>query len=315
MRAWRYYSIEIVLVVVLGGAVAYFGYLLYGLFLPSYPLEPFSGQQAYVHIGTQLNFGDRVSGSEVAVETSEWLINELESRDWAVIKQIYRIDDTRTGSNIIAQKGNGPQSGPVVILSTHYDTRAVSDLDEDEEQRTQPTPGANAGASGTAVLLELARVLEVAADEQTVCLVFFDGEENGGLPGWDYAMGSEAFLRRLESDSPRCASPSAAVYVDMVGAKEANIASIGPDAPAIVDALRATAEKIGYGQTFRGPHVRDEVDALTRFTDAGIPSVMLADMRYEYRHTTHDTLDKVGPEALQKVGDVLKAWLESQSRS
>jgi glutaminyl-peptide cyclotransferase len=311
MRTWRYFSIEIVLVAVLGGAVAYFGYLLYGLMVPDSSLERYDGQQAYLHVGTQLGFGERVSGTEASADTLEWLTDELVKLDWDIIVQDYTVDDSLAAKNVIAQKGKGPQTGPVIILSTHYDTRAASDLDEDEEQRSEPTPGANAGASGTGLLLELARVLEVDEDKQTVCLVFFDGEDNGGLPGWEYAMGSEAFLSRIASDTPRCSSPTAAVYLDLVGAKEANIASVGPEARPLVDTLRDIAEEVGYGQTFRGPQVRDEVDTLTHFTEAGIPTVMLADMKYDYRHTTHDTLDKVGAGTLQKVGDVLKAWIET----
>ena len=71
---------------------------------------------------------------------------------------------------------------------------------------------------------------------------------------------------------------------------------------------------MGYGETFRGPHIRDEADALARFVDAGIPAVMLADLGYDYRHTTEDTLEKIGADTLQQIGDVLKAWVEGGAR-
>ncbi len=314
MRGWRYYSVEIVLIAVLGGAVAYFGYLLYGLLAPSYSLEPFSGERAHFYVSQQLDYGERTAGSSGGVQTGDWLTDELSSLGWDVIIQSFPVSDTVTARNIIAQKGAGPEAGPVAILSTHYDTRAVSDLDTDEESRSLPTPGANAGGSGTAVLLELARVLDVEVSDHTICLVFFDGEDNGGLPGWEYAMGSNVFLQRLEEDSPRCASPRTAVYVDLVGGSDANIAGISSGAASIVDALRETARDVGYGELFRGPHLRDEVDALARYAEAGIPAAMLADLGYEYRHTTQDTLDKISPDTLQQIGDVLKAWLEGGAR-
>lgn len=308
MRGWRYYVVEMALIAVLGMAVAYFGYLGYGLLAPSYALEPFSGERAQFYVAQQVDFGPRPSGSDGAEETGEWLTGELSSQGWDVIVQSFAVNETLTARNIIAQKGEGPSAGPVVLVATHYDTRVASDVDPDEDQRSLPTPGANAGASGTAVLLELARVLDVEATGHTVCLLFFDAEDNGGLAGWDYAIGSAEFLRRIQTDAPRCQSPRAAVYVDLVGADDANIAAIGDDS--IVDALRQNAERIGYGEAFRGPHIRDDVDALARFAEAGIPGVMLADLGYDYRHTTSDTLDKVSQDTLQQVGDVLKGWLE-----
>jgi glutaminyl-peptide cyclotransferase len=314
MKTLRFYSVELALVAILGGAVVYFGYLLYGLLGPSYSLEPFSGERARYYLGQQLSFGARVPGSEASVQTRDWLAADLSERFWDVIIQPYAVSDAVTANNVIAQKGDGPEAGPVVILSTHYDSRVASDRDADEEKRSIPTPGANAGASGTALLLELARVLDVEKSNVTVCLVFFDGEDNGGLPGWEYSLGSETFMQHLATDTPRCSSPTVAVYVDLIGGMDANIAGVSPESPAIVDALRETAHKLGYGEQFRGPQVRDEIDALTRFTEAGIPAVMLADLGYDYRHTTSDTLDKTEASALQQLGDILKSWIEAGAK-
>lgn len=317
MRSWRYYSVELILIAVLGSAVAYFAYLLYGLLAPSFSLEPYSGERAQFYVTQQVEFGPRVAGSEAGMQTGEWLTDELSNLGWDVIVQTFTVSETVTARNIIAQKGPGPSAGPVTILSTHYDTRAASDLDTDEAKRAQATPGANAGGSGTALLLELARVLRVNEADQTVCLAFFDAEDNGALPGWDFSLGSNVFLQRLEEDTPRCADPRAAVYVDLAGGRDANIAGIAgiaPESDRLVETLRDTARNVGYGEAFRGPHMRDEMDALARYTEAGIPAVMLADLGYDYRHTTEDTLDKIGASTMQKIGDVLKAWLEGGTR-
>ena len=310
MKRLRYYSIEIALIAVLGGAVAYFGYLGYGLLAPAYAKEPFSGERAHFYAAQQTDFGERTAGSEGGVLAGDWLTTELSGLGWDVIVQSYMTGESVTARNIVAQIGDGPEAGPVVLVSTHYDTRAYADRDPDENKRTQPAPGANAGGSGTGVLLELARTLDVEATGHTVCLVFFDGEDNGGLTGWEYAMGSEEFLQRIDVDIPRCRSPRAAVYLDMVGGREAHIAAISPAMPSLSENLKRTAERIGYANVFQGPHMRDEVDALTRFGEAGVPAVMLAESDYEYRHTTSDTLDKISAGTLQQIGDVLKAWLE-----
>ncbi len=314
MRRWRFYSIELALMLMLGVAVGYFGYLGYGLVRPTE--EPFSGERAEFYVSQQLEFGERVAGSAGGLTTSDWLIAELtkQRRDragWDVLVQSIPISDTVTAKNIVAQKGAGPDAGPVIILSTHYDTRAFADLDPDKLKRTEATPGANAGASGTAILLELARTLNVQGTGHTVCLVFFDAEDNGGLAGWQYAMGSDVFLQRLAEDVPRCSSPRVAVYLDMVGGTKANIAAIAPNAQPLVDSLRSTAESIGYEQAFHGPHKRDEADALARYQAAGIPAIMLSDMGYQQRHTTSDTMPRISSDTLQKVGDVLKAWMET----
>ena len=311
MKGLRYYSIEIALIAVLGGAVVYFGYLGYGLLAPSYAMEPFSGERARYYVEQQTAFGDRVAGSESGMGAGDWLTGELSSLGWDVIVQSYAAGESIVARNIVAQKGEGPQAGPVIIVSTHYDTRAVSDLDLDESKRTQPTPGANAGASGTGALLELARTLDVEATGHTVCLVFFDGEDNGGLPGWEYAAGSQEFLQRIDIDTPRCRSPRAAIYVDMVGAHAARLAAVDSTAPALSENLRRTAERIGYTNALKGPQTLDETNAFTRFSEAGVPAVMLVQADYEHRHTTQDTVDKIGADTLQQVGDVLKAWLEN----
>lgn len=310
MRGWRNYWIEIALIAVLGAAVAYFGYLGYGLLAPSYAVEPFSGERALYYVTQQLENGPRVSGTEAGAQTADWLAQELSSQGWDVIIQSYAVTETLTARNIIAHAGDGTDAGQPVIVSTHYDTRAMSDRDPDEADRSQATPGANAGASGPAVLLELARTLDLEETGHPICLVFLDGEDNGGLPGWDYAMGSAEFLQRIETDTPQCSFPRAAVYLDLVGGSNANMAGIGPAAESLVDTLRRIAGRIGYEDAFRGPHVRDDLDALTRYSEAGIPAVMLADLGYDYRHTTDDTLDKISADTLQKVGDVLKSWLE-----
>ena len=205
------------MVTVLAAAVGYFGYLGYGLLAPTLVIEPFSGESALQYAEEQMAFGDRTTGSEGSREVESWLVDELRALGWDVIIQPFVVNGTLEARNIVAVHGNGPSSGPVGIVSTHYDTRMFADQDPDPANRIQPTPGANAGAAGVAVLLELARTLDVLATGHTVCLAFFDAEENGGLPEWDDAMGSAYFIQKLEDDIGRCRSPHFAVYVDLVG--------------------------------------------------------------------------------------------------
>lgn len=310
MSRLRHYSIELALILLLAVAVGYFAYLSYGLFAPSYALEPFSGERAKFYVEQQLTFGARAAGTPASSLTGDWLVEEFRQLGWDVLLQPFTTPDGGTARNIIVTRDDVPNAGPVIILSTHYDTRRMSDRDPDEANRGVPTPGANAGASGPAVLLELARILDVDAGGPAICLVLFDAEENGGLEGWEPALGSAHFAQRLNEDIPRCASPRAIVYLDMVGSARGRLSVISPETPALEEALEQTAERIGYTGTLIGPRLRDEPDALTRLAAIGAPTLLLIEPDYEYRHTLNDTADKVVSSTLQRTGDILKAWLE-----
>ncbi len=252
MRRLRYYSIEMALILLLAAAVGYFGYLGYGLLAPSYALEPFSGERAKFYVEQQVTFGPRVTGTASSVQTGDWLVEELRLLGWDVLIQPFIAYDGTPARNIIAMRGAGPSAGPVVILGTHYDTRLAADRDPDESKRNEPTPGANAGASGVGVLLELARTLDATGSGHTVCLALLDAEANRGLDGWDYALGSAYFVQRLSEDTPRCASPRAVVYLDQVGGSTGRLAAVSPQTPALAKALEQTAERIGYTGTMIG---------------------------------------------------------------
>ncbi len=203
--------------------------------------------------------------------------------------------------NLIATRSNLP---PEILIGAHFDSRLQSDRDPQVELRTQPTPGANDGASGVAVLLELARSLPHA--DVPIMLVFFDAEDNGRLPGWDWILGSRAFVEQM------AVRPARMVLVDMVGDKDLQIRPESLSDAALRDSIWSTAASLGYDQVFAS-HVGGAIlDDHVPFLDAGIPAVDLIDIDYEYWHTTSDTPDKVSAQSLQIVGDVLWTWLVEQ---
>jgi Zn-dependent M28 family amino/carboxypeptidase len=116
---------------------------------------PFDGQRAYTDVKTQVAFGPRVPGSEGHAKVQEWIRKELESAGWIV--QIQRSEALgHPVENIVAKRG---EESPQIIIGAHYDSRMFADNDSDPANHTQPVPAANDGASGVAVLLELARSL------------------------------------------------------------------------------------------------------------------------------------------------------------
>jgi glutaminyl-peptide cyclotransferase len=149
----------------------------------------FDGRRAYADVLTQVGFGSRVPGSEGHAQIQEWMQSELEAAGWQVEIQTSQALGHPIENLIARRSADAPQ----IILGAHYDTRMFADSDPDPAQHINFVPGANDGASGVAVLLELARSLP----EETVpvWLVFFDAEDNGRIEGWDWILGSREFVK------------------------------------------------------------------------------------------------------------------------
>ena len=269
------------------------------------PTEPelFDGQRALADVETQVAFGPRTPGSSGHAQALEWMQSELSAAGW----------DSRIQSaemlghpiqNVIAYRGEEP---PKIILGVHYDTRMIADNDPDPTQRTEPVPGANDGASGVAVLLELARVLP--EESVPVWLVFFDTEDNGRIEGWDWILGSQVFVRELEFH------PEAAVIVDMIGDADQNIYIERNSNPKLVKEIWDIASELGYEESFIPEPKYSMFDDHTPFLQAGIPAIDIIDFDYPYWHTTGDTVDKVSAESLESVGTTLQEWIVRQSKS
>jgi Iap family predicted aminopeptidase len=262
----------------------------------------FDSSRAYADAQTQVAFGPRIPGSEGHAQIREWMRAELESAGWVVeVQQTERMGHPIY--NIIAKRND---KAPQIILGAHYDTRMIADNDPDPAKRAEPVPGANDGASGVAVLLELARSLP--NDTVPVWLVFFDAEDNGRIEGWNWILGSRAFAEEIP------VQPKAVVIVDMIGDADLNIYLERNSNIAIRAEIWSTAEKLGYGKQFINEEKYSMEDDHTPFLQAGIPAVDIIDFDYPYWHTIQDTPDKVSAESLQAVGDTLLHWIMEQPK-
>jgi hypothetical protein len=218
--------------------------------------------------------------------------------------------------NIVASYGTGD---PAIMLGAHYDSRIYSDKDPNPENIYLPMPGANDGGSGVGVLLELARVIsQNYVPNQEIRLVFFDAEDNGRIPPWDnvlpatsgYIIGSARYASTLNLTADPI---QAMILVDLVGEFDQQFPMEGYSvryAPDLTMAIWQLANELGYGEQFpleeRGFITDDHVP----FVNLGIPSVDIIDLDYEYWDTSEDTLDKIDPNALERVGRVLQSYLE-----
>jgi hypothetical protein len=258
----------------------------------------FDGHNALQLISHQLEFGARTPSSVGHQRIVEWIQHKLTEYGWNSELQVgvwsgYPI------VNIIGKKGHGK---PWIILGAHYDTRIYADKDPDIVKRNFPVPGANDGGSGVALLLELARVLPVT-DQGEIWMVFFDAEDNGGILGREWAMGSRLFVDELVYQ------PDGMVLVDMVADKDLNIYMERNSSESMMNEIWEVAADLGYSDHFIPRKKYAIIDDHIPFLEAGIPAVDIIDFDYPFHHTTRDTLDAVSAHSLQVVGETLLAWL------
>lgn len=245
--------------------------------------------------------GPRVPGSEGHAQIQLWIEQELVQAGWQVEIQ----ESESLGhpiENIVARRTD---ESPQIILGAHYDTRMRADSDPDPNQHTNPVPGANDGASGVSVLLELARSLP--QETVAVWLVFFDAEDNGRIEGWDWILGSREFVAN------NLVRPRAAIIVDMIGDADLNIYKERNSNPELTDEIWGVARELGYESKFIPEYKHSMLDDHTPFVQAGIPAVDIIDFDYPYWHTVQDTPDKVAAESLDVVGETLLVWVMQQS--
>ena len=263
----------------------------------------FNGHRAYAHITAQMELGPRVTGSAASVAAGNYIAGQMKSAGWSVEFQPFVYQGTLV-RNVIARTNVG--KGPVIILGAHYDSRRRAD--RDPAHATEPVPGADDGASGVAVLLELARALDLREIPNELWLAFFDAEDNGGLDGWDWIVGSTYMADHLTIQ------PEAMILVDMVGDADQQFYFDSNSDPGLSAQVWATAARLGYDEQFIPVARWTMTDDHIPFARRGIPALDIIDFDYPYWHTTADTADKVSAESLERIGRVLKAFLESPDR-
>lgn len=310
MARLRLYSIELLLVFVLAAAVSYFGFLGYGLLTPAFVVEPFSGDRALSYVEKQVEFGDRSTGSPSNIRMGDWLIEELRLLGWDVVVQPFVAPNNVPARNIIAIRSLTPTPTRTGMILTHYDTRMFADRDADPANHIQPTLGANAGGSGTAVLLELARTLDIGNTGHTICLVFLDAEANGDIEGWQGSLGSTQLVQRLDADIPRCRAPRFGIYLDMVGGQNQRLFAETTSYPLLTKNVWDVAAELGHGSSFINEPTWSVDDAHSRLREIEVPAITMSDYSYPHRATMQDTFQQLSADSLGQIGGTLKAWLE-----
>jgi glutaminyl-peptide cyclotransferase len=279
----------------------------------------FDGARAFALLRAQCGVGPRFPGTDGHVRTRDLLLAELArcADEVAVQRWMQRVSKGAGSggryamTNVLARiqgSAAGEDEPPHVMVCAHWDTRPVADADPDPARRTLPVPGANDGASGTAVVLELARALRAARPASTIAFALFDGEDLG-----EHYYGSRIFAPESRRARSRRWRPRGAVVLDMVGGRDlrctTEIQSIN-QAAALWNRVHASATALGLGGHFHGPALRVNDDHVF-LNRAGIPSIVLIDYSYPHWHTTADVPESCSAGSLQAVGDVMLHFVRS----
>ena len=269
----------------------------------------FDKQNAFTHLTNQVDFGARVPGSEAHAACLAYLDSSLAQYAQSVVQQSFEHTIEKTGekvklTNLIASFGT--DKGQRVLLAAHWDCRPWADSDPDTANQRKPVPGANDGASGVAVLLEIARILKNEPPPVGVDIVLFDGEDFG-IHGRDetWAVGAQYFANKKD---PRY-TPQIGLLLDMIGDKDLKLMKEGYSmhyAPGVVDFVWGYASRLGISE-FVGEQMGPITDDHLPLLKVGIPCINLIDLDYDFHHTIEDTPDKCSPESLEKVGKVALA--------
>lgn len=283
----------------------------------------FDADSAYSYVERLVGFGPRVPNSEEHVIAGDWLTAKLKEFGLKPIEQktvLKAFDGTNLNTrNIFAQFN--PEAKKRILFLAHWDCRPWADEDPDETKRTQPVDGANDGASGVGVLLEMARQLSLEKTDKGIDILFVDAEDwgtNNNDESW--AMGTRYFMEHPPVAGYR---PDYGILLDMVGSADASFGyeyTSAQAAPDLLQAVWGAAGRLGHEQFHAGfgGAVTDDHTELIKY---GVPAIDIIDYRTgdgpyggfdPVWHTTSDNMDNISRKTLGAVGETLLQFLKEQ---
>jgi Zn-dependent M28 family amino/carboxypeptidase len=269
----------------------------------------FQASRAFSDLRAQVDFGPRFSGEPGHASQLEWMLSEL----GALADTVYVDEfDYTTGQGIDLKLTNvmarfGPTTARPILLTAHWDTRPWATEAQEIADREVPIEGANDGASGVAVLLELARMFNEQAPPVGVVMLFSDGEDYGPETS-DMFLGAKEYVRtRAERDSPIFA-----ILLDMVGDADPMFPAESYSleaAPQILQRVYGVAQELGYRRYFPLDQSARVIDDHLELNAAGIPTIDIIDFSYgpgnSFWHTSDDVLANTSAQTLLMVGEVV----------
>ncbi len=285
----------------------------------SVKIPTFSGDSAYAFVKKQVDFGPRVTGSEAHKKAVNWFVEKFKSYGADVELQKFKanfVNGTKADAvNIIAHFNPGKKKK--VIIASHFDSRYMAEKDPNPELKNKPIDGADDGASGVGVILELARLLKENPIDMSVDFILFDAEDNGNDKDDEtWCLGSQYWSKQAARNGYRA---DFGVLLDMVGAKNAlfpkeNVSKqyAGP----LQDVIWNLAANMGYGDLFanieRG-NINDDhyyVNKVAKIAMVDIINIPDAQKGFgSYHHTHKDNINIIDKNTLRRTGQVMSALL------
>jgi Zn-dependent M28 family amino/carboxypeptidase len=277
-----------------------FRLLLVSLVVAAQAAPAFDSNRAWEHVRQQIAIGPRPSGSPAIAKTRQYITAQLKALGIKTAEQAFEGATPLGAVNMVNIIGTIPGRRPErIVIGSHFDTKLYRDV---------RFVGASDGASSTAALLELGRVLKARQDLPfTIELLFLDGEE--AVVEWsatDSTYGSRHYVDAARK-SGTLKSIRAFILLDMIGDRNLTVRRDPNSTRWLTDILWATAKQLGHRQ-FMDEEMAIEDDHLP-FIRAGVPAVDIIDLDYPQWHTPQDTLDAISARSLQIVGDVVVAAL------
>ena len=287
----------------------------------------FDGNSAFEFVKKQCDFGPRVPGTDAHQQCADWMIETLNGYADTVFVQDFkaRVYDGKVfdGKNIIA--AFNPNAKKRIIVAAHWDSRPFADNDPDEENWKKSIDGANDGASGCGVMMEMARVMKSSRidDNIGIDLIFFDLEDYGA-PKWadesmrndlSWGLGSQYWSKKPHIDGYKAYY---GILLDMVGASNPRFPKeyySQSNAAWVLNKVWRTARGMGYDEAFTnelGDPINDDHIYMIHY--AGIPTIDIIDLNgdedrtscfFPYWHTIKDNIEQIDVKTLQMVGNVM----------
>ena len=281
----------------------------------------FNGDNAYIYLEDQLNIGFRIPGTQERVDCANYFISKFKEIDSNFTYFLHNFTTHSTECQNVLFKLNEKNSD-IIILGAHYDTRAKAT--KDLINTSAPVPGANDGASGSAVLIELAKVLYTRRENLSsqIWFLFFDAEDQGydeggpGITGWDWVEGSTNFVNSIDNfyDSQN-EEFDAMILLDMVGGTNLRFIDEGLSTSSLLDELFAIGRSLGFTSQFPlNPISRSIIDDHRAFINMGIPSADLIinfwdNPNWPFHHTTQDNISHIDKTSLEITGKTVEQFL------
>jgi glutaminyl-peptide cyclotransferase len=269
-------------------------------------IPAFDSKIAYDLLKKQCEFGPRTPNSEAHEQCEKYLFDWLAETTAICRTQKFVYCDSAMGdtlrlTNIIASFN--PKNKQRLLLAAHWDCRPWADQEADSTLHNKPILGANDGASGVAILLTIARLLQQNSPPIGIDIVLFDGEDYGSDKFPErWLLGSKYFVKNLGGYKP-----IGVILLDMVGDSDLRIyrENYSQINARWLNDLFWKAAEIEKASHF-SPEVKHTIlDDHIPFLQAGIPAIDIIDMDYQYWHTLKDTPDKCSPGSLEEVGRVV----------